>query len=38
MAARVLPRDRTKVTAQTVMKFEPLLPDHTFAGVAPGCK
>jgi hypothetical protein len=28
----------TKVTARTVMKFEPLLPDHTFAGVQPGCK
>ncbi len=28
----------TKVTAQSVMKFEPLLPDHTYAGVAAGCK
>jgi hypothetical protein len=27
-----------KVTARTVMKFEPLLADHTYAGVAPGCK
>ena len=27
-----------KVIARTVMKFEPLLADHTYAGVAPGCK
>ena len=30
--------DARKVTAKTVMKFEPLLANHTFAGVAPGCK
>lgn len=32
------PGTSAKVRARTVMKFEPLLPDHTYAGVAPGCK
>lgn len=32
------PGTSTKVTARTVMKFEPLLPDHVIPGVAPGCK
>lgn len=35
---KFFPGTGTKVSAQTVMKFEPLLADHTFAGVAPGCK
>lgn len=35
---RFFPGTGTKVTARAVMKFEPLLPDHTYAGVAPGCK
>ena len=31
-------RDARKVSARAVMKFEPLQPDHTYAGVASGCK
>lgn len=31
-------RDARKVSARAVMKFEPLRPDHTYAGVASGCK
>lgn len=32
------PGTGTKVRATTVMKFEPLYPDHTLVGVQPGCK
>ena len=32
------PGTGTKVSAETIMKFEPLLPDHVLTGVAAGCK